>query len=199
MTWNERVLIRPGFWTREACARVRRAMDCGTTAPAEVYDEGYVVSRVARRSLEVDVDRRTLTWIHRALIPARVLASVFFGVALDASEGAGLLRYPPGGFYRPHRDVLPEAAGEWQRQIAVVIFLNSVGPDAGPDASPDAGEGEPFGGGELRLHPDGSEHDADTLDIVPRCGTLVAFPAARLHEVLPVTLGTRDAVVDWFA
>jgi predicted 2-oxoglutarate/Fe(II)-dependent dioxygenase YbiX len=33
---------------------------------------------------------------------------------------------------------------------------------------------------------------------VPRAGTLVAFPSDVPHEVLPVTSGLRDAVVDWF-
>jgi predicted 2-oxoglutarate/Fe(II)-dependent dioxygenase YbiX len=29
-------------------------------------------------------------------------------------------------------------------------------------------------------------------------GTLVAFASDVLHEVLPVTAGIRDVVVDWF-
>jgi predicted 2-oxoglutarate/Fe(II)-dependent dioxygenase YbiX len=36
------------------------------------------------------------------------------------------------------------------------------------------------------------------LDVVPVAGTLVAFPSHVLHEVLPVTAGIRDAIVDWF-
>ena len=36
------------------------------------------------------------------------------------------------------------------------------------------------------------------FDIVPRAGTLVAFPATVLHEVTRVEDAIRDAVVDWF-
>jgi predicted 2-oxoglutarate/Fe(II)-dependent dioxygenase YbiX len=38
----------------------------------------------------------------------------------------------------------------------------------------------------------------DAVDVVPRAGTLVAFPSDTPHEVLPVTGGVRDAIVDWF-
>ena len=36
------------------------------------------------------------------------------------------------------------------------------------------------------------------MDVVPRRGMLVAFPATMLHEVTVVRRGVRDAVVDWY-
>ena len=48
--------------------------------------------------------------------------------------------------------------------------------------------------GVLRLFPD----EGDPIDILPKGGTLVAFPAAMPHEVTRVTAGRRDAIVDWF-
>jgi predicted 2-oxoglutarate/Fe(II)-dependent dioxygenase YbiX len=54
-------------------------------------------------------------------------------------------------------------------------------------------------GGSLRLY--GGSYGAaasEALDIPPRAGMLVAFPSDLPHEVLPVTAGIRDAVVDWF-
>ena len=50
-----------------------------------------------------------------------------------------------------------------------------------------------FAGGELQLYPEGR----DAVTITPVAGTLVAFPSDWSHEVLPVTRGTRDVVVDW--
>jgi predicted 2-oxoglutarate/Fe(II)-dependent dioxygenase YbiX len=41
-------------------------------------------------------------------------------------------------------------------------------------------------------------YEPESRDIVPRAGTLVAFPSDVPHEVLHVTSGLRDAVVDWF-
>jgi predicted 2-oxoglutarate/Fe(II)-dependent dioxygenase YbiX len=54
-------------------------------------------------------------------------------------------------------------------------------------------------GGSLRLYA-GSHGPAPSaaLDIAPRAGMLVAFPSDIPHEVLPVTAGVRDAIVDWF-
>jgi predicted 2-oxoglutarate/Fe(II)-dependent dioxygenase YbiX len=69
----------------------------------------------------------------------------------------------------------------------VVVFLNSARPGGDPEG---------FTGGLLRIHP---EHPDDApIDITPRAGTLVAFPATTLHEVTRVGDATRDAVVDWF-
>jgi predicted 2-oxoglutarate/Fe(II)-dependent dioxygenase YbiX len=54
-------------------------------------------------------------------------------------------------------------------------------------------------GGALRLYGLADPGDpAVPFDIVPAAGTLVAFPSDVLHEVLPVTAGVRDAIVDWF-
>jgi predicted 2-oxoglutarate/Fe(II)-dependent dioxygenase YbiX len=37
------------------------------------------------------------------------------------------------------------------------------------------------------------------VEIVPKRGMLVAFPADAVHEVSPVVDGCRDTVVDWFS
>jgi predicted 2-oxoglutarate/Fe(II)-dependent dioxygenase YbiX len=104
------------------------------------------------------------------------------GVPLGDREGSAFIRYPEGGFYRPHRDraidtAWPAAAG---RRLAVVVFLN-----------------DEFSGGELLIHPE-VPSDGAPMRITPRQGSLVAFDAARLHEVLPVENGARDVIVDWF-
>jgi predicted 2-oxoglutarate/Fe(II)-dependent dioxygenase YbiX len=60
----------------------------------------------------------------------------------------------------------------------VVVFLTTAG--------------EECEGGSLRLY------EPEAVDVVPRAGMLVAFPSDTPHEVLPVTAGVRDAIVDWF-
>jgi predicted 2-oxoglutarate/Fe(II)-dependent dioxygenase YbiX len=83
-----------------------------------------------------------------------------------------------GGFYRVHRDLILDRDHEFPRRISVVVFLTTAG--VGCE------------GGALRLH------EPEPHDIAPRAGMLVAFPSDVPHEVLPVTAGVRDAVVDWF-
>ena len=170
------VFIHAGFWSGERCARVRQAVDAGEQSPAEVYVDGFRVDETVRRTLEVDVDPTVVREVTESITGARPSVSRFFAMPLVGSEGPGFLRYPTGGFYLPHRDCLPGTHDQFPRRIAIVLFLN--------DAE----------GGMLRLYAE----DDSAIDVAPAAGTLVAFPATSLHEVLPVTAGVRDTIVDWF-
>jgi PKHD-type hydroxylase len=153
-------------------------MDRAAAEPAEILAGRIAVDTGVRHAMSVDVDADTVTLIETAIDAERAALASFFDEPPGEREGPGFLRYGPGGFYGPHRDrgSMPSWPGAARRRIAVVIFLN-----------------DQFGGGVLRLY---GEEGAS--DIVPREGTLVAFAADTLHEVEPVTEGTRDTVVDWF-
>ena len=167
-------------------------MDRGTAEPAEVFDSGAGVDLDARRATSIDVDPTTLGMVEATLDAARDAVAAHFHLSLVSREGPGFLRYEPGGFYRRHRDqaVDPDWPGAARRLISLVVFLNSS------RARPAAGE---FSGGELLIV---SEPDAvagsEAMTITPNQGSLVAFHAARLHEVRPVALGIRDVIVDWY-
>ena len=153
-------------------------MDGAASEPAEILDHEITLDTSARKALSVEVDAATLALVEQAIESERDKIAAFFAETLAECEGAGFLRYGPGGFYRPHRDrgTVSSWPGAERRAIAVVIFLN-----------------DGFSGGVLRLF-----DDDGTLEIVPREGMLAAFPAATLHEVAPVIDGTRDTIVDWF-
>jgi len=53
---------------------------------------------------------------------------------------------------------------------------------------------EEYEGGELKLY-DGDDKDAVVMDKAQ--GTLIIFPSYVLHEVMPVTKGTRNSLVTW--
>jgi predicted 2-oxoglutarate/Fe(II)-dependent dioxygenase YbiX len=165
-------------------------MDRGRASSAEIYRDGFVVDDQVRKTFDVDVEPETIGEVERALAGARADVSRFFGASLTGTEGPGFLRYPAGGFYRAHRDRLENPGDPFPRRVSVVVFLSSA----------TAGHGDGCcEGGALRLYgvadPD---DDALPLDIAPVIGTLVAFPSDVLHEVLTVTTGVRDAIVDWF-
>lgn len=166
--------IRTSFWTREQCDRIRTAMDEGIESPAEIFHGTFVVDPEVRLSFDMEPDQATVAFAEGALADIRNAIASHFGIPLSHSEGAGFLRYPVGGRYLPHSDELDAGEG-FTRRVSVVVFLNEVG------------------GGELRLH----YGDDDALEITPATGTLVAFPVNLVHEVLPVTVGVRDVVVDW--
>lgn len=110
-----------------------------------------------------------------ALASLRAALNETFFLGLDSFEGHYAL-YPPGAFYRRHRDrFLDDDA----RVISCVLYLNenwSIGD-----------------GGALRLHSPEGAHD-----ILPAGGTLACFVSEQFeHEVLPSTR-ERLAVAGWF-
>ena len=168
--------LEPDFLDPDSCRRIRRAMDAGVADHAEVLDQAMETRDAVRRAVSIEVDDGCVRDVESRLDARREAVAAFYGVMLTAREGAGFIRYPDGGFYAPHRDRAdvpswPDAA---RRRIALVAFLN--------DAT-----------GTLRLHVDGAP-----VDVIPREGLLVAFPADTLHEVTMVRGGVRDVVVDWF-
>lgn len=171
------------FASSAACERIAAAMTLGSATPSEIVADGMRVDVGVRRSFDIEVDAGTLQYLADLLAPASAMVERELGLAGLTFEGPGCLQYPPGAFYRPHRDVMPAAAGaEWPRRISLVLFVTG-GPADGVE------------GGELRLH-----HAAGGWrDVVPERGTLVAFPAGMIHEVRPVRAGLRQTVVDWLS
>jgi predicted 2-oxoglutarate/Fe(II)-dependent dioxygenase YbiX len=171
------IFILPDFRDRNWCDRIRAAMERGELTPAEVHANGFVVNPEVRRTMEVEVDSTTTEQVERAITGVCKRVADFFGIPLSRDEGPGFLRYVAGGFYRRHCDVLSGSDEEFPRRISVVMFLTSAG--------------EQCEGGALRIY------QPDAFDVSPKAGTLVAFPSDVPHEVLPVTSGVRDVVVDW--
>ena len=169
------IFIAPDFWSAERCDSVRTAIDRAELSRAEIFETGYRVDESVRRTFEADVDPDIVRRAEESIAAVRPRVAEFFATALLGSEGASFLRYPAGGFYRAHRDCLPADDEQFPRRISVVLFVTGA-----------------CEGGVLRVY------GPDTYDVQPVAGTLAAFPATWLHEVLLVTAGVRDAIVDWF-
>jgi SM-20-related protein len=182
-----RIFIAPDVLDTPTCRRVQAAMDEGTPEEAEVLSDGFEVQEDVRRAAQVDIADVLLATVEATLDSMRLPIASFYGLVLQSREGANVLRYETGGFYKPHVDRahVPAWPLTERRLITVVLFLESC-----REAEPSGG----FRGGILRLFPD----EADPIDVLPTRGTLVAFPADMPHEVTPVTSGRRDAIVDWF-
>ena len=168
------------------CRRVQTAMDAGTPEQAEVLSDDFEVQEDVRRATQIDIADTVLAMVDATLDAIRMPIASFYRLALQ-SRGAQFLRYETGGFYKPHVDRahVPSWPLTERRQMTVVLFLESS-----RDAEPSGG----FDGGLLRLFPD----EGDPIDILPKGGWLVAFPASMPHEVTRVTTGRRNTIVDWF-
>ena len=171
------------------CRRVQAAMDVGVREPMEVLGDDIALVEDIRRASHIEVPPAIFELIDAHLDAQRAAIAALFQSDLDGREGVNLLRYEPGGFYKPHADRadVPAWPPASRRAVTVILFLNSS-----READPAGG----FRGGILRLFP--ADDDAP-VEIVPRRGMLVAFPADMVHEVSTVTDGRRDTIVDWFS
>lgn len=161
-------------------------MDLGASEPAEVLDVGVATRPGTRNASLVEPAEEVIDLIEVRLELCRNHVAASLSLPLGDREGVGFVRYPSGGFYKPHRDRGddPQWPAAARRAAALVIFLNSS-----RDGSRTAGD---FDGGILRLL------EPQTEILIPEAGLLVAFPADVLHEVTDVRGGTRDTIVDWF-
>eukprot|EP00584_Thalassiosira_punctigera_P015670 CAMPEP_0172552884 /NCGR_PEP_ID=MMETSP1067-20121228/47250_1 /TAXON_ID=265564 ORGANISM="Thalassiosira punctigera, Strain Tpunct2005C2" /NCGR_SAMPLE_ID=MMETSP1067 /ASSEMBLY_ACC=CAM_ASM_000444 /LENGTH=342 /DNA_ID=CAMNT_0013340957 /DNA_START=25 /DNA_END=1053 /DNA_ORIENTATION=+ len=113
-------------------------------------------------------------------------------VRLDKSLNELLYAYyPTGGYYRRHRDAVPNSASVL-RKYSLLLYLNGEDWDPKADA------------GQLRLHLDGGGDECppgmepDFIDVDPLGGTLVLFKSEMVpHEVLN-TNSERFALVGWY-
>ena len=181
--------LADGFLGDDECLACVWAMDAGVREESEVLGSDAEPRLDIRRAETIEVERAVLALVEERLDRYRDRVARHFGLTLTAREGPGFVRYLEGGFYRPHVDradspAWPDAA---RRQVAAVVFLGSS------TAADDAGC---FDGGTLRLY--AGDAASALVDVVPRRGTLVAFPATMLHEVTVVQRGVRDAIVDWY-
>ncbi len=99
--------------------------------------------------------------------------------------------YPRGGYYRRHRDAMPNSASVL-RKYSLLLYLSDENYDPIVDA------------GQLRLHLDGGGDECprgvlpNYVDVNPTGGTLVLFKSELIpHEVLN-TNSERFALVGWF-
>ena len=156
--------------------RIRVDMVAARGAPAALLGSGPSSARKATRVAVSDAARVPVVELLVRLEP-RIEAH--FGRSLDGFEEPQFLRYGTGDYFVAHQDGnTPLIHDESRlRKVSVVIFLSAPGT---------------FGGGSLVLHAE------SPVTLVPRPGTLVAFPSETTHEVLPITYGERLSIVSWY-
>jgi predicted 2-oxoglutarate/Fe(II)-dependent dioxygenase YbiX len=198
------LFTREGFLDRDLRDRVMSIIRGDGGAPATIGSpRGTTLDPSIRRAWETVLPAEVHEHLAARLDSLRPDLESTFAIRLGIGEGWSALRYPPGAFYRPHRDrgaaSGPAAAGgsdrgdrdvSLHRAVSVVVFVNGPGDAAAP-----------FDGGALRFYgllDDPRARDLG-LDLIPEAGTLVAFDAALLHEVTAVTAGERYSLVTWIA
>lgn len=170
---------------RDSVAALRaEALACDATGRSRTAQVG----RAAARHVDAGVRGDRIAWLSP---PGEIRAEAPYHAAMAALQlclnralmlGLAELEahyavFPPGAFYRRHRDRFRD---DDARQVSVILYLNEAW--------------TPADGGALRIHRDA----APAQDILPLGGTLVAFAADGFeHEVLPANR-TRVAITGWF-
>jgi predicted 2-oxoglutarate/Fe(II)-dependent dioxygenase YbiX len=101
-----------------------------------------------------------------------------YGFALDAMDGIQYTRYPVGGHYTFHHDILKKKEDR-MRKLSVVVGLSAA---------------SDYEGGELEIAPSGGNNPHK---FKLERGDLIAFPSWTPHRVAPVTSGHRITAVAW--
>ena len=189
------VFVTHDFFTPELCAQIRGALTLAKGRPAELVRRG--TSRVdtnVRRTQRLPLPEQ-----YSSLLKTRVLAlkpqlQDYFQVQLSRLQPLDALVYQPGDFFQPHKDGGHHAADPsyvQQRQLTVIIFLNSQTTTPQPDA---------YCGGALALYGLVDDPRCQTygFHLIGESGLLIAFRSEVFHEVQPVTFGQRYTIVSWF-
>jgi PKHD-type hydroxylase len=100
-----------------------------------------------------------------------------YGMVLHGMESIQYTRYPIGGHYKFHNDIIYKKEND-MRKLSIVLSLS-------PSSA--------YQGGELLLSPQGENPTVIKFEQ----GDLVAFPSYIPHKVNPVTSGHRITAVTW--
>jgi predicted 2-oxoglutarate/Fe(II)-dependent dioxygenase YbiX len=184
------------FLSPDVCAGLRNEMQAVTGVPATVADGqgGHAVDETYRRTRQVEVSSTSTERIRKTLLEAGPRLTTHFDRRLVDIQSPQFLLYREGDFFRAHEDdsKKPEAPNfVRQRSVSAVVFLNSD----------DGGEPDGYSGGSLTFYglmDDSASGDSVGLPLAGETGLLIAFPAALVHSVSPVTAGERYTVVSWF-
>ena len=116
------------------------------------------------------------SWLYQRLIAYAHQASEVFNVKIEGEflEPIRLLRYEIGGHYKEHTDAAKQGAVAG-RCISIVVQLSAP---------------KDYGGGSLIFTEMGQVAGKDQ-------GSATFFPSMWMHQVEPITRGTRFALIAW--
>ena len=187
------LFLKEDFLSPEQCDAIREEMTASQQSDAVLARQGVadlVVDPYVRKTRLAKVSKDTKHKIHDALAGLLPTLSAHFNLTLTGIQPTDYLVYREGDFFARHLDVSKSKDRvETKRKLSIVVFLN--------DQSEAPGENV-FGGGSLvfyGLMPPPFEILGHPF--IGKRGCLVAFRPDVLHEVKPVTHGTRFTVVSW--
>lgn len=179
---NETYAYVDGAFSEEECKEViKLGTEVFTPHRATVFGDKPVNDEIRRSNISwLDYKRTECEWLYRKCTDLITnINGEYFGFDLIALEELQFTQYDDddgdGGMYDKHTDYGYNTAVS--RKLSFSVQLSNE---------------NSYEGGNLLLY------TADKPTIPPRKqGTITFFPSFMLHEVTPVTLGTRCSLVGW--
>lgn len=187
---------RRGFLDAAECQRFRDELAAFPVEMPKVVkaDGTQIVDEYSRRTRRVAAPAALEASAEARLLAIKPEIDSHFHISLRGCQPVQFLCYREGDFFRPHPDAragpnAPDFMSE--RQVSVVIFLNGESDAPSPNC---------YCGGALTFYGllDGPAWENLGLPLRGEEGLLVAFASTILHEVTPVTSGTRHTIVSWY-
>ena len=137
-------------------------------------------AREVKRNLQADLSSRSGAQL-RDLLEAAVQNHPVLQAAAQPARYSKLIvsKTEPGGGYGLHIDnaLMPHGEDKMRTDLSFTLFLSDP---------------QDYEGGALQI-----EHAGQSIQVKPEAGDLVLYPSTSLHQVTPVTSGTRFACVGW--
>ena len=168
-----------GAFSEEECEKIIEIGEQGSLVVAGITGgkETNKINQIRDSSVSWLYPNKNMEWVYRRVtdIVTSLNNSYFKFKLFGLGEGFQFTRYDsPDGHYKAHID---KSYGRTVRKLSVTIQLTKP---------------ENYEGGELLLYLDSAP------TVIPKeQGKLVCFPSYVLHEVAPVTKGTRHSLVAW--
>lgn len=183
------IFVVEDFMLPSECYALREEMINSEKTLAGIYDEALnieYINRPIRKTLYCQVSDSTHQSFTNRIRALKPQLEDFFNIALaDSFELPKYLHYSKGDFFAPHTD------NQLTRKINVTINLNDKNTQ-----SADTG----YDGGTLMLYGLMKQDAFKKKGIAAPCsiGCLIAYPVDIVHEVTPITSGSRFTIVSRF-
>jgi SM-20-related protein len=190
------LFVEERFFDPESCRQMCAELRPAPTRPSTVDRKGEsLIDETDLKAGQAQVPTGTYGRVARALASLRPRMADHFALSLDHCEPPVFTVYRPGDFASPHTDIAssPKSPDHLRnRKVAAVLFLNGESEEHGPDS---------YGCGTLTFYGliDDPAWRSMGFPLSGRAGLLIAFPAAMVHAVTPVTHGERYTVVTRYA
>lgn len=187
--FEQRGLLKafPGFLSPDQAADWVRQLSKLPSMPAAVYKEP-VPGKQLRKTQDLLVPASLQMQVVDALLGLLPELNPHFQASAARIQLMQFLRYNVGDYFGPHQDWYENMVNDMApRQISFVLFLNSPLSE------------QAYQGGELvfyQRHPQTGQQLG--LPLLPEPGMLITFHPRQLHEVRPVTAGSRFSIAGWF-